>query len=154
MQALGQVAIDFDPAAHTLEIHELAIWRKAPADGPWEKRALADRKIFLLRQREQQLEQQMLNGRVSLVALLEDVRMGDAIDLAWTLTPRDQLPGLCFTAYYPFAFGVPTARCWFTLHHPGSQVPPFRLHAPREIPLPEVEPRRTARNGAWRIHPC
>ncbi len=42
VQALGQVEIDFEPAAQRLRIHELAVWRQAP-DGTWEKRSAATR---------------------------------------------------------------------------------------------------------------
>jgi tetratricopeptide (TPR) repeat protein len=135
VQALGQVELDFDPAAHRLLIHELAIWRR-DADGLWQKRSLADRRHFLVRQREQQLEQQMLNGRVSVVALLEDLRMDDAIDLAWTLEPRDLLPGLRFTVFFGFVWSVPVARVFFTLH--GTDAAPLKwlLHVPPGAAVP------------------
>ena len=58
---------------------------------------------FLLRQREQKLQQQVLHGRVTLVALLEDVRVGDALDVVWTVAPRERLPGLAFATYFAFA---------------------------------------------------
>src|SRR5437870_11746 len=38
VQALGQVALDFDPGAHRLAIHELAIWRRS-AGGEWQRRS-------------------------------------------------------------------------------------------------------------------
>jgi hypothetical protein len=63
VQALGQVEIEFDPAAQHLILHELAVWRREEG-GAWAKRSTARREDFLLRQREQQLEQQMLNGRL------------------------------------------------------------------------------------------
>src|SRR5262245_34891648 len=70
VQSLSQVELEFDPGAHRLVIHEVALWRPGPS-GTWEKRgSLAARESFLLRQREQQLEQQILNGRVSVVGLL------------------------------------------------------------------------------------
>jgi hypothetical protein len=71
-------------------------------DGAWQRRAPVSQDAFLLRQREQQFEQQMLKGHVSLVALLEDVRVGDVIDLAWTLEPREPLfTSLHFLAWTP-----------------------------------------------------
>ena len=32
------------------------------------------------------------------------VRVGDVVDLAWTIEPRERLPGLAFTTYFPFAW--------------------------------------------------
>src|SRR5881409_607578 len=58
VQALGQVELEFDPGAHRLAIHELAVWRR-DADGRWKMRSVARREQFMLRQREQHLEQQM-----------------------------------------------------------------------------------------------
>lgn len=143
VQALGQVEVEFDPAAYKLVIHELAVWRLG-TDGRWTKRSLAQREAFLLRQREQQLEQQMLNGRLSVVALLEDVRKGDAIDLSWTLEPRERLDGLRFTAFHAFCWTVPVARAFFTLHLDVAQPIQFRLHAPKGATKPEetIEPTR------------
>ena len=138
VQALGQVEFDFDPAAHRLLIHELAIWRQS-AEGGWEKRSLAERDTFLLRQREQQFEQQMLNGHVSVVALLEDVRVGDAIDLFWTLESIERLPGLRFTAFYAFAWSVPVARVFFTVHRDPELPLRWLLHAPEGVPPPREE---------------
>lgn len=143
VQALGQVGIDFDPAAERLRIHDLVIWRR-DAQGTWHGRSVADTQQFLVRQREQQLEQQMLNGRASVMALLEDVRVGDVIDLSWTIEPRDPLPGLRFTAFHGFAWTIPAGLTCFTLHlNPGT--PLFcRLHAPEgaELPVHESAPER------------
>ena len=146
VQALGQVEFDFDPAEYRLLIHELAIWRQSAA-GSWEKRSLAERDTLLLRQREQQFEQQMLNGRVSVVALLEDVRVGDAIDLCWTLEPIERLPGMHFTVFYAFAWSVPVARVFFTLHQDPEVPLRWRLHAPADAPRPAEEV--TAEHLTW-----
>ncbi|MCP3867358.1 MAG: DUF3857 domain-containing transglutaminase family protein [Gammaproteobacteria bacterium] len=141
VQALSQVELDFDPAAHRLLIHELAIWRKQD-DGTWQKRSMATRDSFLLRQRERQLEQQLLNGRVSLVALLEDVRVGDAIDLAWTLEPRESLADLRFTTYYGFAWSVPVARATLTIHLDDASPTRWQLHSPDGETPPTIEEAR------------
>jgi predicted Zn-dependent protease len=138
VQALGQVQFDFDPAAQRLRIHELAVWRQ-DADGQWKMRSVAQRENFLIRQREQQLEQQMLNGRASVVALLEDLRAGDAIDMAWTLEPHDPLPGLRFTTFYAFFWTVPVSRMFFTLHLDPAAPVLWRMHADGDPKLPAHE---------------
>lgn len=143
VQALGQVEIDFDPAAHRLLIHEVAIWRKN-ASGVRGKRSIGNRESFFLRQREQQLEQQMLNGRLSVVALLEDVRVGDAIEIAWTTEPHEPMPNLRFTTFYGFAWTVPVARAIVVFHlDPQSPVTTV-LHAPADAkrPVEESMPER------------
>ncbi len=136
VQALAQVELEFEPDAQCLIVHELVIWR-LEADGAWRKRTPVAASDFLLRQREQQLEQQVLNGRVSLVALLEDVRVGDVVDLAWTIEPRERLPGLAFTTYFPFAWRAPLAQVFFTLHLADEAPVRWRLHPGGDGPLPE-----------------
>jgi|GEM_PF-2968190 len=148
VQTLGQVEIDFDPAAQRLRIHELAVWRQA-ADGAWEKRSVATRDTFLIRQREPQLEQQMLNGRASVVALLEDLRTGDAIDLAWTVEPHDPLPGLRFTVFHAFFWTEPVARVFFTLHLDAGQPVHWRLHTPPD-PTPLAH-ESTPEYATWSV---
>ena len=148
VQALSQVELEFDPAAHRLWIHELAVWRQG-AGGAWEKHGEAQREDFLLRQREQQLEQQMLNGRVSLVALLEDVRVGDALDLAWTLEPRERLPGLRFTTFFAFGWNVPVARASMSLRQDPAAPVEWRVHAPEGIERPTE--RSDPGGVAWEV---
>jgi Flp pilus assembly protein TadD len=136
VQALSQVELEFEPDSQRLVVHELVVWR-LDADGVWRKRTPVARDAFLLRQREQQLEQQMLNGRVSLVALLEDVRVGDAVELAWTVEPRDRLPGFAFTTYFGFAWRAHVSEAFFTLHLAADTPVRWTLHPGGDGPLPE-----------------
>lgn len=136
VQALSQVELEFEPDSQRLIVHELVVWR-LDADGVWRKRTPVAPDAFLLRQREQQLEQQILNGRVSLVALLEDVRVGDAVDLAWTVEPRDRLPGLFFTTYYGFAWRAHVSHAFFTLHLAADTPVRWTLHPGGDGPLPD-----------------
>ncbi|WFP50489.1 DUF3857 domain-containing protein [Methylomonas sp. EFPC3] len=135
VQTQSQVVVEFDPAAQRLQLHELAIWRMA-ADGAWQKREPVAKEAFLLRQREQQFEQQMLKGYVSLVALLEDVRIGDVIDLSWTLSPREPLPGLRFTALHFLAWSVPVATYYLALTAYFGQDLRWRLLVPDAVAAP------------------
>lgn len=146
VQALAQVEIEFDPAADRLLLHELVVWRQAP-DGAWRKGTPVPAEAFLARQREQQLEQQILTGQLSLVALLEDVRVGDVVDLCWTIAPRERLPDLAFTTYHAFAWAAPVARACFALHLDPAQPVRWRLHPGGDGPLPTEE--RTEGAVCW-----
>lgn len=75
----SQVQIEFDPSYQKLVLHQLAIWR----DGKRiDKLAM---KAFKVLQRETQLERLMYDGRVTASAVLDDVRVNDRIELAYTL---------------------------------------------------------------------
>ncbi len=138
VQAFGQAALDFDPAADRLLLHEMAIWRPN-TEGCWEKLFRVQREGILLRQREQGLEQQMLNGRLSLVALLEDLRVGDAVELFWTIEPRDHLPGLRFLVFHAFFWAVPVARASIVIHRREGEALMWRVHQREESSSPHEE---------------
>jgi lipoprotein NlpI/transglutaminase-like putative cysteine protease len=74
----GQIEIEFDPSFQTLAMHRLDIVRKGQRIN-----RLDPQRIRVL-QREKQLERQMIDGRKTFTAVLEDVRVGDEIDLAYT----------------------------------------------------------------------
>lgn len=104
VQQLSQVEVEWDPAVETLIIHELSLWR----DG--KKRSFAERSRFLLRQREGSFEQQLVHGRMSAIALLDDVRAGDAVEFEFSILSQARLPGERFDALYASERTVTTGR--------------------------------------------
>lgn len=87
VQKLSQVEIEWDPEIEELVVHELALWRQGV------KKSFADRARFLLRQREGSLESQLVHGRMSAIALLEDVRVDDVVDLEFSIHSSARLDG-------------------------------------------------------------
>ncbi|KPF47906.1 hypothetical protein IP80_13060 [beta proteobacterium AAP65] len=80
--ALGGVSqwqIGYNPAFQTVRIHHASVQR----DGQRSER-LAEARIEPMR-REQRLEQQVLDGGETLLVVLSDVRVGDAVELAYTV---------------------------------------------------------------------
>jgi lipoprotein NlpI/transglutaminase-like putative cysteine protease len=76
----SQIEIEFDPTYQTLAIHQLQVLR-----GQRRIEAL-DRKRVRLLQRETQLERQIYDGRVTASIVLDDVRAGDRIEYAYTVS--------------------------------------------------------------------
>ncbi|MGM9486265.1 DUF3857 domain-containing protein [Ideonella sp. YS5] len=79
LQAGAQIQIEFDPSYQTLVLHRLEVWR-----GNSRIDKLDRRKVQVL-QRESQLERQMVDGRRTASVVLEDVRVGDRIEYAYSL---------------------------------------------------------------------
>jgi lipoprotein NlpI len=75
----SQIELEFDPSYQTLVLHHLEVVR----DGKHLNRL--DRKRLQLLQRETQLERQMLDGRMTLSVVLDDVRIGDQVDFAYSI---------------------------------------------------------------------
>ena len=74
LQQGGQIEVDFDPAYQHLVFHKIEIVR-----GKQRIDKLDARKIRLL-QREQQLERQVIDGRVTASIVLDDLRAGDRVE--------------------------------------------------------------------------
>ena len=79
MAEVSKAELHFNPAFQTLTLHEAAVWR----DGVRQDR-LHGARIELLR-REERLEQSTLTGTQTLLVVMNDVRIGDAVDIAYTV---------------------------------------------------------------------
>jgi len=77
--SVSQLQVSFNPAYQTAVLHHASVIR----DGQRSER-LADARIEPMR-REQRLEQQMLDGSETLLVVLTDVRVGDAVELAYSI---------------------------------------------------------------------
>jgi Domain of Unknown Function with PDB structure (DUF3857) len=76
----SQVSAMFDPACSTLALHRIQIRR-----GEQLLNRLDPDNLQVL-QRERELERHVYNGQLSVVALLNDVRLGDEIECSYTVT--------------------------------------------------------------------
>ena len=74
----AQISLDFDPEYESLQLHWVRIWRGTNFFNQ------LDRDKIKIIQQERDLDQQALNGQYSAVLVLEDVRVGDVIDYAYT----------------------------------------------------------------------
>lgn len=80
--ALGQVSqpqVNFNPAFQTAMIHSAVVIRQGKRSD-----RLAQARIELMR-REQQLEQQVIDGSETLLIVLKDVQVGDAVEVAYSV---------------------------------------------------------------------
>lgn len=78
LSTASQIELEFDPSYQTLVMHHLEVVR----DG---KRLNRLTKTFPMLQRETQLERQMYDGRATLSIVVDDVRVGDQIDFAYSI---------------------------------------------------------------------
>jgi len=97
LEALGNLQQVWDPTLETLAIHRLQIIR----DGKVIDLLAGGRKFAVLR-RETNLEWAMLDGRLTATFQPEDLRVGDVLDMALTLTRRDPaLLGYASDVFHP-----------------------------------------------------
>lgn len=88
--AMGNVALMWSPASQDVTVHHVTLLR----DGQ-EIDVLATQEFATLR-REENLELAVLDGRLTAVLQPAGLRVGDVLDIAYTVTTRDSVPGLQF----------------------------------------------------------
>jgi transglutaminase-like putative cysteine protease len=113
----GKFEIAFNPDFQTLTVHRVELRR----DGVWSSR-LAPEKITLAR-RETEFEQDLTNGAVSALIVLDDVRLRDVIRIAYTVRGENPiLAGLTHESL-TFAWADPIrTRAARVLFKPGTRV--------------------------------
>jgi transglutaminase-like putative cysteine protease len=119
----SQVHFNFDPSFQTLTIHHLRLVRNGVASD-----RLDPAKIQVLQQ-ERDLDRQLYNGERSAFVILDDVRIGDVIDLAYTLKGRNPVFGGQFVDSFYVEWGVPVRDLRYRMLIPDGR----RIHH-RQVP--------------------
>ena len=100
----AQIAFDFDPSYESLQLHWVRIWR-----GTNFLNRLDRDKVKIIQQ-EHDLEQHELNGQYSAILVLDDVRVGDVIDYAFTVQGENPVFGGRFACSIPLQLDQPVGR--------------------------------------------
>ncbi len=87
LAAAAQWELRFDPSYQTMTLHRLDVIR-----GGVRQSRLAQQRIDVL-QREERLEQRLYDGQLTLSIVLDDVRVGDEIDVAYTVSGANPVFG-------------------------------------------------------------
>lgn len=95
LQQAGQISVDFAPAYQRLRWHYLRILRDGAV-----REVLAPELLQVLRQ-EQNADRFLYHGRLTVLALLRDLRVGDVVEWAYSRTGENPVLGgrFCTTLY-------------------------------------------------------
>jgi transglutaminase-like putative cysteine protease len=104
LDALSRMEVVFDPAWANVELHSLRIWR----EGAWLDR-LDGAHATVIRE-EPSLWQHIFDGTRKLVVVMPDVRVGDVVDMAWSVDGLDPVFDGHYGEAWPMAWGVPAQR--------------------------------------------
>lgn len=116
LEAASRIEVEFDPQHQRLVLHGIAVLR-----GGQRIDKLDARQVKLLH-REPQLERQMIDGRMTAVLLIDDLRVGDRVDWSYSLVGGNPVFGNRFVemdwtqgsmgpaALYRYRLLAPTAR--------------------------------------------
>jgi len=111
----AQISLDFDPSYESLQLHWVRIWR-----GTNFLNRLDRDKIKVIQQ-ERDLEQHELNGQYSAILVLEDVRVGDVIDYAFTVQGNNPVFGGRFAHSMQLQYDAPIGRLRTRLLWPANK---------------------------------
>jgi lipoprotein NlpI len=117
LKYISQPELYFNPAFQTLTVHDAFVLR----DGARFDR-LSSARIELLR-REEKLEQQTLTGEQSLLVVLNDVRVGDVVEVSYTVAGANPIFKGRFSDVYQLSFS------------PAADLIHVRVEAPPQRPL-------------------
>lgn len=122
VQDLGNVEFGFDPATQQLLVHGVSIFRAGNLANH------AAESSFELFQREAGLESDILNGAVTALLVLKDLRVGDVLDLEFSIVSDSALLGdhYWFTEIIGSTF--PIGRQWLSWVEREGQ--PLHVEAP------------------------
>ena len=152
VQAVHEAAqwrLDFDPAVQRVIIHSIVVRR----GGQVIEQAQMARLRFL--QREENLDRFVIDGRMTIVMLIEDVRVGDIIDVSYTVqtTPRlmpenfwllSNVPAQVYLRAFHLSVRYPDARVIRWKHSEDGFTPVFKKYdgeSEWQWKLEEIRPR-------------
>jgi len=116
LQVVSKAELYFNPAYQTLTVHEATVIRNGTRMD-----RLKDARIELLR-REEGLERQTLTGLQTLLVVLNDVRVGDVVEVSSTVQGSNPIFKGHFAETYQLGFSAAVDELHLRIEHPLKQV--------------------------------
>jgi len=115
LETASQISILFDPEYQKAVFHQLLIHRNNQIIDK-----LSDTKIELMR-REENMESLIYDGRYTANLIVEDVRVGDVIEYAYSIIGDNPIYNGLFSYKLRVSWSVPVKHPIFILHWPGNR---------------------------------
>lgn len=128
LEMVSQVPVQFDPAYETLTLHELYVVRNGAR-----LERLKTAKIRLI-QREQQLDQLVYDGVVTALIVVPDVRVGDALEIAYSVRGMNPIFKNRFSDYISLALRMPISKVNIRVLYPPSRDIHYKVLAGSQQP--------------------
>ena len=128
VQRGSTISIDFNPGYEELTLHWARIWRAG------QHLERLDTNAVRVVQREQDLDQYMLNGQKSAVLVMDDVRVGDVIDYAYSLKGTNPIFTGHFDAEIPVQLDEPADRLFTRVVWPKARHLYAQTHGCNVVP--------------------
>ncbi|MDB6172554.1 MAG: hypothetical protein JWL59_1865 [Chthoniobacteraceae bacterium] len=122
VQDYSRINLGFDPSYQTIALHTLKIHR-----GGETLNRLAAQPVQLL-QREEQMEQHLYDGRQTVVLVLDDIRVGDVIEYAFSLKGANPIFAGRYSDSFAAQFSTPLYQLRERLLWPRTRKLQMRNH--------------------------
>jgi hypothetical protein len=134
---LSQISVAIDPASERLTLHHLRVVRDGSVLD------VSGRARYSLLRRESELESGLVDGVHTLHILLEDTRVGDRIDYAYTLSRQDPEEDRRFYGRFLLSWPMEVGSFRLRLIYPASR--PLQIQDESRWEKP-----RASQSGRWR----
>ncbi len=148
--ALGQYDIEFQPVYQRVQLHRLVVLRGREAI---DKLASADIRFM---QRERGLEQGLVDGSVTAQIVTTDVRVGDTLDIEFTVSGQNPVFGGHFMDSAQWDYPAPVQRRRVTVDAPSALLVDYKMMGGGAMPrqsASERDGRRRLRFEAQALTP-
>jgi len=141
LDAVSPIALDFDPTFQRLQVHHVRLWREGKSIDAYRA---ADVKMLDV---EDDLHDRILEGRRRMVIVVPDLRVGDAVDVAYTLSGANPIfAGHTVDHVWLGGPGLERLRARIRVE-PGGR--PVDVHVRGSAPAPVRRERGGAIEYAW-----
>ena len=111
----SDLKIDFNPTYQTLTLHWARLWR-----GTNFLNQLGTNKVRMVQQ-ERDMDQQLLNGEQTALLVMEDVRVGDIVDYAYSIKGENPVFNGKFSTDVPMQLPEPVGRMFTRIIWPAER---------------------------------
>ena len=139
----GRLSISFAPEYERVQLHAIRIHR---GKEQFDRTSSSDIRFL---QREQNLERGVYSGRITASILINDLRVGDTVEVAYTISGQNPVFGGKTFGLSPWDQGFPTSHRRLVLNYPVERPITWRIVGDR--PAPVLTPTDTIKDGVRRI---
>lgn len=129
IQAASNLSVDFNPLYEQLTVHQVTVWR----DGrPLDK---LQKDAFKVVASEEQLSRFIYNGNYTAYLIVKDIRKGDKIEFAYTVSGSNPIFNKKFFTSFIFMGSDPISQIHYSLLVPASHVLNFKYFNTTDRPV-------------------
>lgn len=145
LQSGARETWNYDPAYEHLTLHHLRVIR----DGVRQERL--EQKLLQIIQRESDLDRHMLNGEMTALALLDDIRVGDVVDTAYTRKGWNPTFGGRFFQSIALQWAVPVRDQYIRIMIPEGRSVQHKIQGDSSVTF-QTEPSEDGQLLTWHGH--